>query len=138
MNEAYILRKPNYRVIQRISNSNLHFLKISDYINTLTIQEWGHFRNITINMKSEPSFMAITGKSGVGKSVFLSAIEYLVSKSSASTSSRPVFNNFGAKTATVVATKACYQTQDMDIFRRSYKINSKLSNCFINDDKVTI
>ena len=57
--------------------SNLQFLE------SLTLCNWGVFAQADVCFSSLPSFITITGETGAGKSVFLSALQYITGRTTA-------------------------------------------------------
>ena len=57
--------------------SNLQFLK------SLTLSNWGVFAQADVCFSSSPTFITITGETGAGKSVFLSALQYIIGRTTA-------------------------------------------------------
>ena len=57
--------------------SNLQFLK------SLTLSNWGVFAQADVCFSSSPTFITITGETGAGKSVFLSALQYITGRTTA-------------------------------------------------------
>ena len=118
-----------------VKDSN--YVNSNDYINSLVLTNWGTFRNSTLGLKSAPSFAVISGKSGTGKSILLSAFEYLIKSSSSgsnSASSREIFSQFSNNNneATISLTKSSSD------YKRVFNLDSKKSQCYINNKKSTI
>ena len=49
----------------------------SNYFSKLTIHQWGLFEKAELNLDGKPNFIAITGETGAGKSMLISALEYI-------------------------------------------------------------
>lgn len=48
-----------------------------NYFSKLSIQHWGLFERAELPLHGEPSFIVITGETGAGKSMLISALEYI-------------------------------------------------------------
>ncbi|KAJ1430951.1 hypothetical protein B484DRAFT_418633, partial [Ochromonadaceae sp. CCMP2298] len=51
------------------------------FIETVDVKQWGVFDEASVNLTGLPAFIAITGETGSGKSVFISALEYICGSS---------------------------------------------------------
>jgi len=49
----------------------------SNYFSKLTIHQWGLFEKAELYLDGKPNFIAITGETGAGKSMLISALEYI-------------------------------------------------------------
>ena len=58
-------------------------VSISDeaFVESFELQNWGLFDHSVLTLGSQPLFAVITGETGSGKSVFISALQYLYSTS---------------------------------------------------------
>lgn len=51
------------------------------FVESFELQNWGLFENSILSLGSAPLFAVITGETGSGKSVLISALQYLYSSS---------------------------------------------------------
>ena len=72
----------------------------SQFVESLSLTQWGVFREASITLGARPSFTVISGESGAGKSVFISAIEYL-SGSSTFKGKRPLHRTAAASDSVI-------------------------------------
>lgn len=49
----------------------------SNYFTKLTIHQWGLFEKAELQLDGKPNFIVITGETGAGKSMLISALEYI-------------------------------------------------------------
>ena len=64
------------KTLNQLSNK-YKFRLCESFIDSIRIQKWGVFNNATIDFTGKPCFIAITGETGSGKSIFISALEYI-------------------------------------------------------------
>jgi DNA repair ATPase RecN len=69
----------SYKHISSFHVVNRNALKMTkdNYFSKLSIQHWGLFERAELPLDSKPSFIVITGETGAGKSMLISALEYI-------------------------------------------------------------
>ena len=92
--------------------------RTTHFVECLSLTQWGVFREATLVLGAAPSFTVISGESGAGKSVLISAIEYL-SGSSTFKGRRPLHRT------TAVSDSVITLRTGGAVFRRSYSPLSK-------------
>eukprot|EP01038_Epipyxis_sp_PR26KG_P014066 gene14066-18869_t len=108
-------------------NSNYFFKNTIEEIN---LKNWGVFDSANVSLSSKPSFIAITGETGSGKSVFISALEYISGESRIKFQRKNDNNNIYESVVSLFL--------NSDLFSRSYNYKTKKSNCEKNNEKISV
>lgn len=102
--------------------------RLSLSIASVELCNWGVFNNITLNLAHTPCYTALTGDTGTGKSIFISALQYLcgVSKYSKFTT-----NGF-------IQLRLLENDTSITTIKRAYNAITKKSVCEIDGKRILV
>lgn len=129
------LQSTNNNLHDTVSSSQL--IHGSKFIDSVSVRNWGVFDSAHVALSGSPSFIVITGETGSGKSVFISAIEYICGLSKK--------HQFGLskKNADVTVTSKVSlslgsSSSSLQNYDRVFDVNTRKSFCENNGQKVSV
>lgn len=99
------------------------------FIDNISLKHWGVFKNVDISIESKPTFAVITGETGSGKSVLISALQYICG-STAFKSKKPLLRTNDDTTSVSVT------TSNEHMYSRIFKPSTKRTVCEIDSNRV--
>lgn len=127
--------------LESVNDVNNEMESMSEWVSNLEVSNYGVFEKAEMKLSGRPSFVVITGETGAGKSVLVSALEYALSGSNKRNlllkSGSDMKGDGGVKESFVSLCLADHEQKKLLGIKRSRSLSGKRSTCQMNGEKIT-